>query len=174
MAYAMGLAFGFVPLHGATLERLSLDDMIAKSTAIVRGHVSGSSAAFKGSIIYTHYSIQILETFKGSPGAAADVVVPGGTANNLHQSFPGAPQLQPGDEFVFFLWRGQSGLTQILGLTQGLFKISSEGSTDALATRAASTELMLDRGTGQPVKDQTLTMSLSDLRSRIARQLGGR
>src|SRR5690242_19051975 len=169
----MGLAFGFVPLHGATLERLSFEDMIAKSTAIVRGKVTGSSGAFRGSIIYTHYSIQILETFKGSASAATDVVVPGGAANSLRQSYLGAPQLQTGDEFVFFLWRGPSGLTQILGLTQGLFKISSDGSTDALATRAASTELMLDRGTGHPVKDQTLTMSLSDLRSRVARQLGG-
>ena len=41
-----------------------------------------------------------------------------------------------------------------------------------MATRAASRELMLDRTTGRPVKDQTLTMRLSDLRSKIAGALG--
>ena len=38
---ALVLTFCMWPLQGATLERLSLDDMIAKSTAIVRGKVTG-------------------------------------------------------------------------------------------------------------------------------------
>jgi hypothetical protein len=41
-----------------------------------------------------------------------------------------------------------------------------------MATRAASRELMLDPQTSRPVKDSTLTMKLSDLRSRIAATLG--
>jgi hypothetical protein len=36
-----------------------------------------------------------------------------------------------------------------------------------VTTRAASHEVMLDRGTGKQVKDQTLTMHLSELRARI-------
>ena len=35
-------------LRAATLQWLSLDDMIQKSTAIVRGHVTSSFAAFRG------------------------------------------------------------------------------------------------------------------------------
>ena len=34
-------------------------------------------------------------------------------------------------------------------------------------------EVMLERGTGQQVKDQTLVMSLSDLRARISSTLSG-
>lgn len=166
----MWLAGSLLPLHAATLERLSLDDLIAKSTAIVRGTVGGSYAAFRGPIIYTHYTVRVSEQMKGSSPATLDVVVPGGTANNLRQLFSGTPQLNNGDEFVFFLWKGPSRLTQIMGLTQGLFRLSASGAPGIVATRASSTELMLDPATGRPVKDQTLVMSLSQLRSRITRR----
>jgi hypothetical protein len=155
------------PLQCATLQRLSLDDMIAKSTSIVRGKVTTSWAAFSGPIVYTHYTIQVSERFKGSGGNTVEVVVPGGVANGVRQSFAGTPSFQPGDELVFFLWMGKSGRNQVIGLTQGLFSLAGDGAPDPLATRAASRELMLD-SSGRPVKDQTLRMRLSELRSRIS------
>jgi len=164
------LTFCRLPLQSATLERLSLDDMITKSTRIVRGTVARSYAASQGPVVYTHYVIQVTERFKGSVPNSTEVVVPGGTLNNLRQTFAGAPQLNAGDDFVFFLWTGRSGVTQIIGLTQGLFAIS--GGASPMATRAASRELMLERGTGRQVKDQALVLSLSDLRSRINGTLG--
>lgn len=158
--------------ESATLERLSLDDMIVQSTAIVRGKVTGSYTAMTGTLISTYYAILITERFKGSAQGSVTVAVPGGTANHLRQTFPGAPELKTGDEFVFFLWTGKSGTTQIIGLTQGLFKLTSGGSADPLVTRTASAELMLEHGTARPIKDETLVMNLSELRSRIATKLG--
>jgi hypothetical protein len=165
--FALVLTFCLMPLQCATLERLSLDDMIAKSTAIVRGKVSSAFAAQSGPAIYTHYRIAVSERFKGPVQAEVEIVVPGGTLRGVQQMLLGAPEIKTGEEFVFFLWTGRSGMTQIMGLTQGLFSLPQNGSTDPVATRAASRELMLDRGTGQPVKDQTLVMKLSELRSRI-------
>jgi len=162
-----------LPLPCATLERLSLDDMIAKSTSIVRGKVASSYAAFSGPVIYTHYTVQVSERLKGSGGATVDVAVPGGIANGLRQSFSGTPSFLNGDEFVFFLWTSKAGLTQVIGLTQGLFLIAPDGTSDPVATRSASHELMLDAN-GQSVKDQTLTMHLSELRTRISGGTGGK
>jgi hypothetical protein len=164
---ALVLTFCMMPLQCATLERLSLDDMISKSTAIVRGTVAGSYAALSGPAIYTHYSIQVSERLKGGGSGSIEVVVPGGVANGLRMSVSGAPVLSPGDEFVFFLYTGKSGITSIVGLTQGLFSLGKGGS-DPTATRTASRELMLDRTTARPVKDETLVMPLSELRARIA------
>lgn len=164
---ALVLTFCMSPLQSATLERLSLNDLILKSTSIVRGKVTGSHAAWSGPVIYTHYTIQVTEVLKGSAQSSTYVVVPGGTVDRLRQSFPGAPEFKPGDEFVFFLWTSPSGLTQIMGLTQGLFALAPGGTGDFVVTRAASTELMLDPLTGQPVKDQTVVMHLSDLKSQI-------
>jgi hypothetical protein len=169
---AMVVTSGIWPLSGATLERLSLDDMITRSTAIVRGKVTASWAAFTGSIIYTHYQIQVSEQFKGTAQSSVEVMVPGGSAKGLSQSFSGSPVLHQGDEFVFMLWTSSQGITWITGLTQGLFALAAGNpGTDMVATRAPSHELMLDRDTSRPVKDTVLTMSLSDLRSRIAATL---
>src|SRR3954451_6452973 len=115
---AFVLTFCMLPLQSATLERLSLDDMIAKSTLIVRGTVAGASATASGPVIYTHYTVEVSERLKGRAGKTVDIAVPGGTANGLRQTFAGAPTLTRGDDFVFFLYTGRDGRTTILGLTQ--------------------------------------------------------
>jgi len=159
------------PLQSATLERLSLDDMIAKSSAIVRGKVGSSFAAPAGPVAYTHYTIQVSESFKGAAANTVEVVVPGGVVNGRQQTFAGAPSFKTGDEYVFFLWTSKAGLTQVIGLTQGLFSVAADGTADPLLTRAATGELMLDPASGRPVKDRTLSMHLSELRSHISSTL---
>jgi len=170
---ALVLTFCMMPLQGATLERLSWNDMVAKSTSIVRGTVTGSWAGFSGPMIYTHYTIRISEHLKGAGRDSIEVVVPGGSANNLRMSYAGAPTLNNGEEFVFFLWTSKAGLTQVLGLTQGLFAVARDGSKDPTATRRASRELMLDAESGRPVKDQTLVMPMSELRTKVISTLKG-
>jgi len=161
-----------MPLQSATLERLSLDDLIAKSTVIVRGTVADTWAAFNGRDIYTHYKIQVSERFKGSARRTVEVVVPGGEIGEVHQPVAGSPVLKQGDEFVFFLWTSKAGLTWIMGLTQGLFVLPGGKDADPIATREANRELMLDPDTAQPVKDSAVKVRLSELRSRIATKLG--
>ncbi len=58
--------FCLATAQAATLERLSLDEMIVKSTTIVRGTVTSTWTAYTGSVIYTHYKIQVSESFKGN------------------------------------------------------------------------------------------------------------
>jgi len=161
------------PLMGATLERLTLDDLIAKSTLVVRGRVGDSWAAVTNSIIYTHYTIQVSETLKGTAGSSVEVMIPGGTVNGRRQSFAGSPVLNKGDQFVFFLWTSKAGITWITGLTQGLFALPGDSTADPMAMRAASGELMLDPTTARPVKDVAVSMKLSDLRQRVAAAQGG-
>jgi hypothetical protein len=155
-------------LSAATLERLSLEETIEKSTAIVRGRVLGSHAAFRGSTIYTHYRVQVLERWKGGPQATLEVLVPGGVSAGLRQTYTGVPQLTEGKEYVLFLWTGRNGLTQIIGYTQGVFELPKKtGSGAAMAYRAACTETMLDRA-GKPVQDEPLLIPISELSRRIA------
>ena len=169
---ALLIPFCVLPLASATLERLSLTDMITKSTAIVRGKVQSSYAAFSGRVIYTHYSVQVTEQYKGNPATTIDVVVPGGVANGIEQNYAGAPTFRAGEEYVFFIWTSKTGLNWIVGLTQGLFAVSQDSVSNPSVTRTASRELMLDGTTHQQVKDQTLNMRLGDLRSQIATTLG--
>jgi hypothetical protein len=160
------------PLPGSTLQQLSLDDMIRLSTAIVHGKAQQTTPSYKGSIIYTHYSVQVSETFKGRAASQFDVAVPGGAANRYQQIFAGAPTLAPGQDYVLFLWTSNSGLTQIIGLSQGLFIVSTNSSGQLMVTRGASNERMVNNA-GQPVTDSAMQMLLSDLRSLIQKTAGG-
>ena len=158
-------------LQSATLERLTLTDMIGKSTAIVRATVGSGYVARTGPVIYTHYQLHVSEHYKGAAQSTVDLALPGGVAGGIQQNFSGVPQLHPGEEYVVFLWTGKSGLTQVIGLTQGLFAVSAGAAKDPSLTRAASHEMMLDHASGRQVQDQTLNLPLSALKSQIATTL---
>lgn len=166
--------------RATTLQQLSLGDMIRQSTGIVRAEVTGSSTALRGQNIYTYYHLRILETAKmgGNPGAREnpgaeeiDVAVPGGTVNGKREMVIGAPELTTGRQYVVFLWTSRSGLTQIIGLSQGLFLAAPDGSGKISLARPAATDLMLDKN-GEAVGGQALGLEWSDLRTRIQQELG--
>jgi hypothetical protein len=153
----------------ATLQQLSLDQMSQAATAIVRAKVTASSAKFTGSTVYTHYTLQVEETWKGF--APTEVMVPGGIANGLRQSFPGVPSLTSGNDYVMFLWTSSStGITHLVGLSQGLFNVSQQADGSMLATRPLIGELILDAN-GRKVADHAVQMSLTDIRTQVGHAL---
>ena len=166
------VAFVCGAVQAATLQQLSLDDMIQKSTVIVRGKTQLTYAAFEGRVIFTHYTVQVSETLKGTPAQQLDIVVPGGVSSGLRQRFAGAPALVNGQDYVLFLWTSKTGLTQIIGLSQGLFSVVPNSSGQLMVVRAASTERMLN-ATGQQISDSDIQMPLSNLRSQIQSVLAG-
>src|SRR6202050_3264660 len=89
---ALCLAIWLSPAWGATLELLSLNDLISKSTTIVQAQVTGSTASYTGTVIYTHYKVNVLTQWKGTTQRTIAVMVPGGAAKGFHQTYPGAPQ----------------------------------------------------------------------------------
>jgi hypothetical protein len=149
----------------ATLQQLSMDQMSLSATAIVRARVTGSSASLVGSTIYTHYKLDVTEVWKGS--TPSEVMVPGGSLNGTTQTFPGVPSLSTGSEYVLFLWTSAStGINHIVGLTQGLFDVAVQADGSAVASRRETGELMLDSA-GRRVSDQSISMKLADLRTRV-------
>jgi hypothetical protein len=168
-AGASVLIFGMV-LPGATLERLSLEEMSQKSSAIVHVRVLDSYAAPYGPNIYTHYRVEIIDRWKGPNQTQMDVVVLGGVAGGLRQTFSGAPKLTAGREYLLFLWKSPSGLNHIVGFTQGVFDVQRGKSGKAMAFRAATSEQMLDAA-ARPVRDQAVRMTLAELRQRVRQSL---
>lgn len=157
-------------LQATTLQKLSLDDMTAQSTAIVHGRVTGSYAAQNGPIIFTHFTVQVLERWKDPAATVVDIAVPGGTVGAKTQSVGGAPLLDTGSEYMFFLWTGKSGVTQILGLYQGLLTVTAGASGELMVSRPAGSALMLD-SSGKSIPDSGLQMRLRDLTGQISRNL---
>ena len=154
----------------ATLQQLSIDEMAQQSTAIVRVHVRSSAASFTGPTIYTHYKLQIDETLKGFP--TAEVMVPGGVSGPYRQTFPGIPQLEVGREYLLFLWTSSTGITHLMGLSQGVFDLATASDGTLVASRGSIGELMLDKS-GRPVRDLGLSLRMSEIRSRAGSPQSG-
>jgi hypothetical protein len=176
----LGLLAAAGTLPGSTLRQLTLDDMIRQSTMIVRGTVQPATVQYHGSTIFSHYTIQITETYKSaasspttspttsqSPATSVDFGVPGGSLNGAIQRVAGAPILNVGQDYVLFLWTSKSGLTQVIGLSQGLFSvISTPGAVPTVMRAAAAAEQTLN-STGQPVTTNDINMPLSALKTEI-------
>jgi hypothetical protein len=160
------------PLPGSTLQQLSLNDMIVKSTTIVYGTAQPSYTAFRGSMIYTHYQVQVINSYKSSLVRYWDVAVPGGVVNGVRQSVAGAPVLTAGQNYFLFLWTSPGGLTQVIGLSQGVFNVGANSAGDLIVSRGATTETMLN-ASGQVVTDSTIQMTMGQMVNRIQNVLAG-
>jgi hypothetical protein len=174
----MNRAQGLIPFFlwtccfagAATLQQLSIDQMAQSATAIVRARVTNSSASFTGSTIYTHYTLRVSEVWKGSTGT--EVMLPGGVAGGYRQSFPGVPGLQVGSEYVLFLWKSsRTGITHLVGLSQGLFNVVAQPDGSLNASRNRIGEGMFD-GAGRLVRDQAIQMQLTDLKGQVSAVIG--
>jgi hypothetical protein len=153
-------------LPATTLEQLSMDDLIQKSTGIVRATVTGTYTAARGANNFTFYRLRVSETWKGPTVQQMEVAVPGGSLRGVRQTVAGAPVLTTGQEYVLFLWTSRTGLTQVIGLSQGMFQLRSDASGNTVVTRAASGEAMVDRN-GRLVEDQGTSSRLEDFRARV-------
>jgi hypothetical protein len=167
---ALFLVPGVAPLFGVTMQQASIEDLAVSSTAIVRGHVVDSYSVMSGGTVYTHYHVAVAESLKGTTGSTVDVALPGGTASGLRQVFPGVPQLTVGADYLLYLWTSpDTGITLPTGFTQGIYQVSGP-ITSLILSRAASGEMMLN-AKGRQVRDQAVSMGLSDMKARVASAL---
>ena len=169
--WMLGLLIG-AAAYGATLEKLTVEQMAQKSTSIVRGRVTGCAGEARGSVIYTRCGVAVSETWKGTAASKVEFLVPGGVARGLMQNFSGAPKFQPDEQYVLFLWTGRSGIPQIIGLSQGVFGVGAATDGTAVVRRQASSEPMVS-ASGLPLKDTAVEMPVDALRSRVRAALAG-
>jgi hypothetical protein len=158
------------PAGATTLLKMSMNDLIRASTAIVRARVTGSRTAAVGPDIYTYYQLQVSDTLKRGAIVPVEVAVPGGVLGNLRQIGVGSPVLTEGQEYVLFLWTSRRGMSQMIGLSQGMFSLSEDATGATVVNRPAVTDQMLDKS-GKPVTDAPVKMKWSALRTLIVNTL---
>lgn len=154
-------------LPATTLEKLSIDQMVEKSTSIIRGKVVPSHVQRHGAIHYSHYKVQVTEQLKGPAAAIVDVVLPGGSIGSSLQRFSGVPQLAQNAELVLFLWTSKSGLTHIIGLSQGILQVTKDSAGQTILIRQPILEGIVNSATGRPVTDTGMRMTMTDLANRV-------
>ena len=161
-----------LPGKGATLELMTLEEMVRQSTAILRARAGDSRTVRSGALLYTVTQLEVLEQWKGTAARQLEVSAPGGRLGQLSQRFGGVPRLQPGSGYVVMLWQGPSGRVHIIGLSQGLFKVRAEKDGQLVISRNPSSDLMLSAVSGQPVQAARLAMPLKHFRDRIRSLVG--
>jgi hypothetical protein len=116
------------------------------------------------------YRVQVNQTYKGTVGREIPVAVPGGRFGTVVQNFSGAPTLNEGQDYLLFLWTSPSGLTQVIGLSQGLYRLKRSTAGEAIVSRPAAAEGMLD-ASGKFVEDTPVTMGYREMIDKIRRTL---
>ena len=121
--------------HAASVEHLTLRELVERAHRIVRGTVltaeEGSLSAGGGVLPITVYRIRIAEVVKG-PAPAEQVLEVrllsprkgGVAARGQADAFRDLPEFLVGQEYLFALTRpGRIGLSTTVGLGQGLFAL---------------------------------------------------
>jgi len=167
LAAVLLLSFTAAPyLSATTLEKLSMDQLIERSTSIVRGTVVNSYAMQRGTVIYTNYRLRVSQTLKGAAPATFDISVPGGQMSGVRQSFSGSPKLDAGAEYVVFVWTSRSGIHHTLGLAQGVFDVKTVPGGQVMLSRGTIDAQMVDAN-GKEAEDRGASISLPRLVQRV-------
>lgn len=152
-------------MSGATLERLTVEEMAQQSTSVVRGQVGEARSDRFGALVYTLHGFDVQEQWTGSPITGLEVAVPGGTYEGLTYRFGGTPELKPGDEYVLFLWTGPSGRTQIVGLSQGVFQVVRQDEGTVVIRNPVDDTVFA--GDSDEKAERTVRMPLERLAARV-------
>ncbi len=113
-------------LQATLVPRLTIEDLSRQSQRIVRGTVLSSRVAWgpEHRSLWTHYEIQIGESFKGPKQKTMTVSEPGGTLGSTTMAIPGSPRMASGQQVVLFLYQTPVRYWRTLGWAQGCYTIS--------------------------------------------------
>jgi hypothetical protein len=114
------------PARATSVQRLTLDDLIAKASNIVEADIVASRTyrTPDGKLILTSYTASVQESIKGAAGPTVTVTTVGGRIGNTILHVSGMPIFQQGDRAILFLEKS-GAYTTVVGLNQGKFAISN-------------------------------------------------
>ncbi|MCD4658328.1 MAG: hypothetical protein K8S87_12405 [Planctomycetes bacterium] len=139
-------------LSAAVAKKLSMEFLVENSKVIVHGKVKSLNAAWDKDkkAIWTEIEIEIEKTLKGDAKDTINVYVRGGKVDDIAQEVAGSANFNKNDEVVVFCWVDSEKRIQILGMSQGKFKVFY-GNDEEKYAKNSVTGLKLMDDDGKPL-----------------------
>jgi hypothetical protein len=122
--FLCALALLAVAASATTLSRLKLEDLVQESTAVARLRCLGASSQWDKGEIWTETRFEVLQTEKGALPGIVTVRLLGGHVGHVHSHVDEVPVFRAGEEVYLFLWTHEGEPYQVLGWSQGTFRIA--------------------------------------------------
>jgi hypothetical protein len=122
--FLCALALLAVAASATTLSRLRLEDLAQESTAVARMRCLGASSQWDKGEIWTETRFEVLQTEKGALRGIVTVRLLGGHVGHVHSHVDEVPLFRTGEEVYLFLWTHEGEPYQVLGWSQGTFRIA--------------------------------------------------
>ncbi len=116
---------------GATVRRMSFEELLLRSDCVVYGVVMSARSYLDSPTgnIWTETEIKVLDGPKGQPGNKVMVVEPGGVLGEIAHVFPGVPRFSRQQEVVVFLYSAGVNRFRVTGLRQGMYSVAEDKAT---------------------------------------------
>jgi hypothetical protein len=139
------------------LFRGSFDDLVRAAHDIVHARVASATPRWvDGRRVETIVMLEAVEYLKGGPESRLAIRIPGGEIGRYRTLFPGAPRLRADEEVVLFLRLDGPGLPRLLGLGQGVLRVT---------TGAAGERQVVTREGPTLANRRTPTLTLESMRA---------
>jgi hypothetical protein len=118
-------------LDASVVIPATLDELAGEADLIVHARVARIDARQAPGTLRVErvVTLAVVRALKGSPGEALQLVLPGGTYGRYRTVVPGVPDVAEGEEAVLFLRPTPTGITHLVGFSQGVLRVRIDPST---------------------------------------------
>jgi hypothetical protein len=119
------------PLAASVVIPATLDELAGEADLIVHARVARVDARQAAGTLRVErvVTLAVVRALKGSPGETVQLVLPGGTYGRYRTVVPGVPEVAEGEEAVLFLRPSSTGVTHLVGFSQGVMRVRIDPST---------------------------------------------
>ncbi len=131
------LVLAIASADAVTLARLSFAQLTADADVVVYGRVSGVRGQWTADRhgIESLVTVEAYDYLKGRYGETVMFKTPGGQVGDTMNVWPGAPTFRAGDLVVVFLASRGPTIPSLVGLTQGVLRVSVDARSGELLAR---------------------------------------
>jgi hypothetical protein len=147
------LLAGAFPARALTVVAYAFGELLREADVIVVGTARQTRSAWDatGQVIHTYVELTDLDVLKGGvPAAVFELRLPGGVVGDAAQSYPGLPQLEPGQRYILFMRGDTRTFVPFVGAYQGVYRVLRDVDGTERVLRSDQPDKLLVKGLASP------------------------